>query len=108
MALAPSKFPARAAAPAPLNNVTLVALSAQPLTLAVLGERTTGEEPPTGAQLAALCARTVSAVAAGALPGFAVDDSSPFAAGVFALYYGRDAPSGGPYDAECWVGIVKK
>jgi hypothetical protein len=109
MALAPSKFPARAMAPAPLSNVSLVALSAQPLTLAVLRESTTGEQPPTGAQLAALCARTVSAVAAGALPGFGVDAASPFATGAFALYYGRrDAPSGGPYDAECWVGVVKK
>ncbi len=107
MALAPSKFPVRGKAPAPLNNVTLVALSAQPLTLAALRERSTGEGPPTGAQLAALCARAVGAVAAGALPGFAVDGASPFAAGVFALYYGRDAPSGGPYDAECWVGIVR-
>ena len=108
MALAPSRFPARAQAPAPLSNVSLVALSAQLLTLAVLRERTTGEQPPTGAQLAALCARTVSAVAAGALPGWGVDAASPFATGAYALYYGRDAPAGGPYDAECWLGVVAK
>jgi hypothetical protein len=108
MALAPSKFPARAKAPEPLSNVSLVALSAQPLTLAVLAESATGENPPTGVQLAALCARAVSAVAAGALPGYSVDAASPFAKGAYALYYGRDAPSGGPYDAECWLGVAKK
>ena len=74
----------------------------------MLRESATGEQPPTGAQLAALCARTVSAVAVGALPGYGVDAASPFATGAYALYYGRDAPSGGPYTAECWVGVAAK
>ena len=103
MALAPSRYPAGKAAPAPLDNVTLVALYTQPLVLAV--QRESAATPLTGDQFAALCARAVSAVAAGALPGYRINPASPFAAGVYALYYGRDAPSGGPFVAECWLGV---
>lgn len=106
MALSPSKYPAGAKAPAPLDNVTLVAFNVQPLILAALRYNST-TAGPTAKQLEALCARAASEIAAGALPGYSVDSASPFASGAYALYYGRDAPQSGPYIAECWLGVSK-
>jgi hypothetical protein len=107
MALAPSKFPsAMSKVPEPLDNVTIVSLDTQPLLLAVQRHvsKTAG---PTGSQFAANCEQAVLAITAGALPGYSIDSTSPFAEGVYAFYYGRDAPSGGPFVSECWLGIVK-
>ena len=106
MALAPSVYPSRATAPAPLDNVTLVPLDqTQPLTLAV--QRASTTEAPAGADFAALCEGAAAAVAKGALPGYSVDPASLFAAGVYALFYGRDAPQSGPFVSECWLGVQK-
>jgi len=106
MALAPSVYPSRAKAPAPLDNVTLVPLDqTQPLTLAV--QRASTTEAPAGADFAALCEGAAAAVEKGALPGYSVDPASPFAAGVYALFYGRDAPQSGPFVSECWLGVQK-
>ena len=109
LALAPSKFPSGKGQPEPTNNVTITVLGplGSPLTLAVqrLATRTAA---PTGAQLEALCAGATTAVGAGALPGYTVDKESPFASGVYALYYGRDAPQGTNFVAECWIGVLKK
>ena len=102
MALAPSQFPGGAKAPAPLDNVTLVELSADKLTLAV--QRFENIAAFTGPQLATLCADATREIATGALPGYSIDASSPFAAGAFGLYYGRDVNSG-PFVAECWLGV---
>jgi len=107
LALAPSKWPAGSKPPAPVDNVTLVPLAKDALTLAVQFVESNTEGGPTGDELAALCARTATAVAAGALPGWRVDAASPFAAGVYALFYGRDAPDNGPFAVECWLGVTQ-
>ena len=109
MAVAPSKFPNGAKLPAPLSNVTIAELGAAKgaaLTLAVLQSKTRGTKAPTGEQLAALCATAGTEIAAGALPGYSVDAASPFAGGVFALYFGRDLPQGTAFVAECWLGVA--
>jgi hypothetical protein len=106
MALAPSKFGAGVAKPpAPLDNVTIAPLGAEgaPLTLAV--QRLSTADAPTGAQLAALCAKAANAIAAGILPGYAADPASPFAAGVYAFYWGRDT-FGVTFESECWLGVA--
>jgi hypothetical protein len=108
MALAPSKFPsAMSKVPEPLDNVTIVPLDTQPLLLAVQRHVST-TSGPTGSQFAANCEKAVTAIAGGALPGYSIDSTSSFAKGVFAFYYGRDAPQSGPFVTECWIGIVKK
>jgi hypothetical protein len=66
----------------------------------------TSSAAPTGAQLEALCAGATTAIGAGALPSFTVDKKSPFASGVYALFYGRDAPQGSTFVAECWIGVT--
>jgi len=107
LALAPSKFPSGKGQPEPTNNVSITALGPldSPLTLAV--QRLAFAAAPTGAQLEALCAGATAAIGAGALPGFTVDKGSPFTPGAYALYYGRDAPQGSTFVAECWIGVVK-
>ena len=102
MALAPSKFPGGSKVPEPLDNVTIVPLGAGALTLAV--QSFEWVDAPTGAELDALCTDAKRAVGKGALPGYGVDAASPFAAGIYALYYGR---STGPFVAECWLGVAK-
>jgi len=102
MALAPSKFPGGSKVPEPLDNVTIVPLGAGALTLAV--QSFEWVDAPTGAELDALCTDAKRAVGKGALPGYGVDAASPFAAGIYALYYGR---STGPFFAECWLGVAK-
>jgi len=77
-----------------------------PLTLAALHTGIKGSDAPTGAQLAAICTRAQSEIGAGALPGYKVDAASPYAEGIYALYYGRDAPQGVTYVAECWIGVA--
>jgi hypothetical protein len=111
LAVAPSKFPDGAKLPEPTNNVTITSLGGAPvkgvpLTLAVLHTGIKGSDAPTGAQLAAICTRAQSEIGAGALPGYKVDAASPYAEGIYALYYGRDAPQGVTYVAECWIGVA--
>ena len=108
MALAPSKFPSSMSkVPEPLDNVTIVPLDTQPLLLAVQRHVST-TLGPSGSQFAANCEKAVIAIAGGALPGYSIDSTSSFAKGVYAFYYGRDAPQEGPFVTECWLGIVKK
>jgi len=111
LAVAPSKFPDGAKLPEPTNNVTITSLGGalakgMPLTLAVLHSGIKGSNAPSGEQLAALCTRAKSEIGAGALPGYKVDAASPLANGIYALYYGRDAPQGVTYVAECWLGVT--
>jgi hypothetical protein len=71
----------------------------------VLRSEIKGSTAPSGAQLAAICSRAESEIGAGSLPGYKVDAASPYAKGVYALYYGRDAPDGVTFVAECWLGV---
>jgi len=107
MALAPSLWPAgrKIQPPSPNYDVELVPLGlggAGPLTVAA--QRATLQSSPQPSDFDALCA-TLDAAVAAQLPSWQVDPASPFTH-THARYYGQVWT--GPYDYECWAGVVKK
>ena len=108
MALAPSKWPAGKTPPAPTYGIELLPLgmgaaAADPLLVAVL--RVSSSESPQPSDFDAACAKLEAGVAA-QLPGYAVSKASPFTP-THARYFGYEFYEG-PFDFECWVGVVKK
>ena len=106
MALAPSRWPAGAAPPAPLYGVELAPLGGrggkQALQLAV--QRASSNGAPQPEDFDALCARLRAAVAA-QLPTWAVNDASAFTP-THARYYGFEF-YGDTYEFECWMGVKR-
>ena len=107
MALAPSIWPVgrKAQPPSPNFDVELVPLGLYgegPLVIAA--QRATLQTGPQPSDFDALCA-TLDAAVAAQLPAWEVDLASPFTH-THARYYGWVWD--GPYDVECWAGVVKK
>jgi len=110
MALAPSEWPAGKKPPAGRDGVELLPLSmagpkapAAPLLIAV--QRAIFQQSPQPSDFDALCAKLKAGVKA-QLPGYAVDDTSPFTF-THARYFGYEW-YGPTFDSECWGGVVKK
>ena len=72
--------------------------------LAIAAQRATLQSSPQPSDFDALCAALDAAVAA-QLPSWKVDPASPFTH-THARFYGYVWT--GPYDYECWAGVVKK
>jgi hypothetical protein len=108
MALAPSRWPAGKTPPAPIYGAELLPLglggaaAGGPLLLAV--QRATSESSPQPADFDALCTELAAGVKK-QLPGYEVDAASPFTF-THARYYGFAWL--GPFDLECWCGVVKR
>ena len=99
MALAPSKWPPGSEPPAPLPPTALAPRGR--VTLAAL--RATAQQPPQPADFDALCAQLRAAVAAELL-AWRVDEASPITP-THARYFGEEWD--GPWEIECWVGVVR-
>ena len=107
MALAPSEWPAGKTPPAATYGAQLLPLGmsgpkAGPVLLAV--QRATSSGSPQPSDFDALCAKLAAGIKA-QLPGYELDATSPFTP-THARYYSYMWL--GPYDYECWSGVVKK
>jgi hypothetical protein len=107
MALAPSVWPAGKAPPAPKYGAELVPLGmgAAPGPLLVAVQSLSSDQSPQPSDFDALCAKLKASVAKQA-PGYAVDESSAYTY-THARYFGYEFYSG-PFEIECWAGVVKK